>query len=153
MDTQTNVNQEIETKEVDLNTIINDSKNNLENSEQVQPVKRKRRSKKELEETTKIEQEKIAIEQSADLKPVLKMLIPIPFDIAAERTKFEKWSLTDVETELLSTYAEKMIAKYMPAMSESNAVLVTFLTALVTCTGVRYIQYKKWKSDQEKVNV
>lgn len=78
---------------------------------------------------------------------VLGPVVSMPFAIAASSTKFDGFSLSKEEAEILAKQADAVIRQYMPAMNSPHAAAIIFSVTLLTFAGVRYKMYIDWKKE------
>lgn len=86
----------------------------------------------------------------ADLTPILKPAVQMPFEIAAIRTGYEGWRLDEAETNLLAMQVDAIAKEYMPQLSGRWASLVALSLSVAMISGTRFLSYSAWKKEHEK---
>lgn len=128
----------------DLEAVISESKENLASAEEV-PVKRKR-GRPRKSESPQSSQTQSTPDTSApsQLVPVLKYVVKAPFQVAADRTGFKDWNLSDEESTELATLTDAVLSKYLPQLAGDKAAILTLVAALGAVTLSKWMLYREY---------
>lgn len=131
-----------------LDDVVKESQEALAAEEQ-QPVRQKRKYTKRKNKEEK-PQEPEKKEPDHVLAPILGMVAAVPFDIAAQKTRFDGYKLNDDEKAAIGHTLNDVVDKYLPDMNEKVGPALIAGFTIVTIVMTKYSAHQSWLNEQRK---
>lgn len=84
---------------------------------------------------------------SQSMRPALKYVVELPYQLAAQKTSFKGFELNSEESTMLADQVNQVLIHYLPQLPEKHAPIFALLSAVAVVTLGKFLSYQRFATE------